>query len=113
MKFHKLATWPVLVLAISAAAQPYSGSQFAGMKWRGIGPYRGGRVLAVAGVPGEPGVYYFGGVAGGVWKTSDSGATWKPLTDKEPFDSIGALAVSDSDHNVIYAGTGEACIRGN
>jgi photosystem II stability/assembly factor-like uncharacterized protein len=103
----------VFVLAPALFSQTYNQALFGGMKWRGIGPYRGGRVLAVAGVPGEPGTYYFGAVAGGVWKTTDSGAVWKPLTDKEPFDSIGALAVADSDHNVIYVGTGEACIRGN
>ncbi len=105
----------LLVVLLSAAlfAQTYKESLFNGMKWRGIGPYRGGRVLAVTGVPGEPDTFYFGGVAGGVWKTTDAGATWHPLTDKEPFTSIGAIAVSDSDHNTIYVGTGEACIRGN
>jgi photosystem II stability/assembly factor-like uncharacterized protein len=64
-------------------------------------------------VPGEPNTFYFGGVAGGIWKTTDAGAIWRPLTDKQPFSSIGALAVADSDHNLLYAGTGEACIRGN
>jgi len=86
---------------------------FKSMKWRQIGPFRGGRVLAVEGVPGEPNVYYFGGVAGGVWKTVDGGANWKPLFDKEPISSIGALAVAPANHNIIYAGTGEACIRGD
>src|SRR5260370_262369 len=86
---------------------------FSGMQWRQIGPFRGGRALAIEGVPGEPDTYYFGAVAGGVWKTTDGGANWKPLFDKAGISSIGALAVAPSDHNVIYAGTGEAAIRGN
>ncbi|HEX4653726.1 MAG TPA: hypothetical protein VH227_05710 [Candidatus Udaeobacter sp.] len=83
------------------------------MRWRQVGPFRGGRALAVEGVTGEPDTYYFGGVAGGVWKTIDGGANWAPLFDKQPISSIGAIAVAPSDHNVVYAGTGEAAIRGN
>src|SRR3989442_9249708 len=86
---------------------------FNGMGWRQIGPFRGGRALAIEGVVGEPDTYYFGAVAGGVWKTTDGGANWIPLFDKAPISSIGALAVAPSDHNVIYVGTGEAAIRGN
>ena len=86
---------------------------FKAMQWRQIGPFRGGRALTIEGVPGEPDTYYFGAVAGGVWKTTDGGANWTPLFDKEPISSIGAIAVAPSDHNVIYAGTGEAAIRGN
>src|SRR5881409_1492728 len=86
---------------------------FNGMQWRQIGPFRGGRALTIEGVPGEPDTYYFGAVAGGVWKTIDGGANWTPLFDKEPISSIGAIAVAPSDPNVIYAGTGEAAIRGN
>jgi photosystem II stability/assembly factor-like uncharacterized protein len=86
-----------------------------GLTWRLVGPYRGGRVLAVSGVIGDTHTYYFGGVAGGVWKTTDGGLTWRPMTDKtkEMSPSIGAIAVAPSDPNVIYAATGEACIRGN
>ncbi|HTD23534.1 MAG TPA: hypothetical protein VK738_12825 [Terriglobales bacterium] len=86
-----------------------------GLTWRLIGPYRGGRVLAVSGVVGNAHTYYFGGVGGGVWKTTDGGLAWRPLTDKtkDMSASIGAIAVAPSDPNVIYAGTGEACIRGN
>ncbi len=86
-----------------------------GLQYRLVGPFRGGRVPAVAGVVGQPDVYYMGSAAGGVWKTTDGGLNWKPLTDKTKgmSPSIGALAVSESDPNVIYAGTGEACIRGN
>src|SRR5262249_3285835 len=71
---------------------------FSGMRWRQVGPFRGGRVLAVTGVPGEPNVFYFGGASGGVWKTTDSGVTWQPLFDKQPIASIGAIAVAASDH---------------
>ena len=83
------------------------------MRWRQVGPFRGGRVLAVTGVAGEPNVFYFGGASGGVWKTTDTGVTWQPLFDKQAIASIGAIAVAASDHNIIYAGSGEACIRGN
>jgi photosystem II stability/assembly factor-like uncharacterized protein len=111
--FRRVAVLLFVCLASVLFAQTYNQALFSGMKWRGIGPYRGGRVLAVTGVPGEPNTFYFGGVAGGIWKTTDAGAIWRPLTDKQPFTSIGALAVADSDHNRLYAGTGEACIRGN
>ena len=86
---------------------------FKGLTWRLVGPFRGGRVLAVSGVVGEPNTYYFGGVGGGVWKTTDGGLNWIPMSDKEKFSSIGAIAVAESDPNVIYVGTGEACIRNN
>src|SRR4029078_13420806 len=86
---------------------------FNGMRWRQVGPFRGGGALGIEGVVGEPETYYFGAVAGGVWKTIDGGANWTPLFDKQPISSIGAIAVAPSDHNVIYAGTGEAAIRGN
>ena len=88
---------------------------FEGLKYRLVGPFRGGRVLAVAGVPGEDNTYYFGAVAGGMWKTTDGGLNWKPLWDKfsEASPSVGAIAIAPSDPNVIYVGTGEACIRGN
>src|SRR3979411_2992447 len=86
---------------------------FNGMHWRQVGPFRGGRALAIEGVGGEEDTYYFGAVAGGVWKTTDGGANWTPLFDKAPISSIGALAVAQSDHNVVYVGTGEAAIRGN
>ena len=87
---------------------------FSALKLRQIGPFRGGRVDAVTGVPGEPLVYYFGGTGGGVFKTTDGGHTWRPITDGQiDFGSIGSIAVADSDHNVIYVGTGESAIRGN
>jgi photosystem II stability/assembly factor-like uncharacterized protein len=108
----------VLALFVTAtvgvvAAQQYNDSQMKGMKWRLVGPFRGGRVLAVTGIPGDPYTFYFGGVAGGLWRTNDAGITWTSLTDKEPFASIGAIAVSESNPGVIYVGTGESCLRGN
>jgi photosystem II stability/assembly factor-like uncharacterized protein len=86
-----------------------------GLQYRLVGPFRGGRVVAVAGVVGQENVYYFGATAGGVWKTTDGGLNWKPIFDKakDASPAIGAIAVSESDPNVIYVGTGEACIRGN
>src|SRR5438309_85000 len=86
---------------------------FGAMRWRQVGPFRGGRVLAVTGVPGEPNVFYFGGASSGVWKSSDAGANWQPIFDQENIASIGSIAVAPSDHNIIYVGSGEACIRGN
>src|SRR5207237_588227 len=85
---------------------------FKSMQWRQIGPFRGGRALAIEGVIGEPDTYYFGAVAGGVWKTVDGGANWTPLFDKQPISSIGALAVDQSDHKINYAGTAKAALRG-
>jgi photosystem II stability/assembly factor-like uncharacterized protein len=104
----------VLVLVVpTASARQIDPKVYNGMKWRLIGPFRGGRVLAVAGVPSQPYTYYFGAVSGGVWKTADGGTSWDPIFDKQRISSIGAIAVADSDPNVIYAGSGEACIRGN
>lgn len=82
------------------------------MRFRCIGPTRGGRVVAVAGDPQHRATFYFGAVAGGIWKTEDAGTTWKNISDGQlKTSSVGALAVSDSDPNVIYAGMGESCIR--
>ncbi|MGA7503985.1 MAG: hypothetical protein WBW57_07635 [Candidatus Sulfotelmatobacter sp.] len=83
------------------------------MKYRLIGPFRGGRSLTAAGIPGDPTTYYFGATGGGVWKSTDAGSTWSPIFDKEGTGSIGSIAVANSDHNILYVGTGEACIRGN
>jgi photosystem II stability/assembly factor-like uncharacterized protein len=105
---------PTQNVASTPAPQPqFSETLYDGMKWRLIGPFRGGRVLAVSGVPGQPNTYYFGAVAGGVWKTTDGGAGWQPMSDKEPFWSVGAIAVAPSNPSVVYVGTGEACIRGD
>ena len=86
---------------------------FKGMKYRLIGPFRGGRSLTAAGIPGDPTTYYFGATGGGVWKSTDGAMTWSSVFDKEGTSAIGSLAVANSNHNVLYVGTGEACIRGN
>ena len=78
-----------------------------------VGPYRGGRVVAVAGHPTDAMTFYFGACAGGVWKTTDGGLNWTPLFDSQDVQSIGAIAVAPSDPNVVYVGTGEYCWRGD
>ena len=108
-----MRTLALVALVSTAAAAQVPEAVFGAMRWRPIGPFRGGRALAVSGVRGKPLTFYFGSVAGGVFRTDDGGATWRPLFDDQPNLSIGALAVADSDPNVIYVGTGEACIRGN
>src|ERR1043166_204516 len=87
---------------------------FRSLEWRNIGPHRGGRCVAVAGHPTEPGTFYFGGCGGGVFKTTNGGSHWWNVSDGYfTTAAVGAIAVSDSDPNVVYAGTGEACIRSN
>ena len=81
------------------------------LKWRMIGPFRGGRTRAVAGVPAQPDVFYIGAVDGGVWKTDDAGRTWKPIFDDQPTQSIGAIGVAPSDPRIIYVGSGEGLHR--
>ncbi|NCF63201.1 MAG: glycosyl hydrolase [Gammaproteobacteria bacterium] len=98
------------------AAEPATGTDTArleGLEWRLVGPYRGGRVTTATGVPGKPNLYYMGATGGGIWKTENAGATWKNISDADfKVGTIGAVAVAESDHNVIYAGTGESPIRG-
>ncbi|MFZ0480620.1 MAG: hypothetical protein WAL71_15885 [Terriglobales bacterium] len=101
----------VLSFILSASAQPVPAELVNGLKWRLIGPFRGGRAVAVAGVPGDSTTFYFGSVNGGIWKTTDAGVVWKPIFDGQPVASIGALAVAPSDPRTIYAGTGESDIR--
>ena len=97
--------------AVPVRAQTIPPSAYAALRWRLIGPHRGGRVLAVAGVPGDPATFYFGAVDGGVWRTRNAGVTWEPLFDDQPIASVGALAVAPSDPSIIYVGTGEASLR--
>jgi photosystem II stability/assembly factor-like uncharacterized protein len=103
----------IAMSAASASASQYSPSLYGGMHWRMIGPFRGGRTLTATGVPGNPTLFYFGAVAGGVWKTNDAGRTWYPIFDGQNIASIGAVAVAPSDPNIIYVGTGEADMRTN
>ena len=106
-----------LIVPVSVSAQAaakYDTSLFRALVWRPVGPFRGGRVTAVAGVLDQPLVYYMGATGGGVWKTTDGGLTWQATSDKDfTAGSIGAIAVAPSDPNVVYVGTGESPIRGN
>jgi photosystem II stability/assembly factor-like uncharacterized protein len=109
-----LGIFAVVILgAIVSGAQSFDANLWKPVRWRLVGPARGGRTLAVSGVAGNPDVYYMGTVAGGVWKTTNAGLNWTPLTDTTDIRSIGAIAVAPSDANIIYAGTGESCIRGD
>jgi len=100
-----------LAFAISMFAQAVPAELFNGLQWRLIGPFRGGRAVAVAGVPGDSTTFYFGVVDGGIWKTTDAGVVWNPIFDGQNVASIGAIAVAPSDPKTIYAGTGESDIR--
>src|SRR3954470_16414339 len=105
------------ILAI-VTLQPTSAQQTpdlsGALRWRNIGPFRGGRVTAVAGIASQPLVYYMGATGGGVWKTDDAGLTWNNVSDGFFHSgSVGAVAVSQSDPDVVYVGMGEGCLRGN
>jgi photosystem II stability/assembly factor-like uncharacterized protein len=100
-----------LFLPLSTLSQISTQGLENALKWRNVGPFRGGRTRAVAGVPSEPNVFYAAQVNGGVWKTIDYGHTWTPIFDEQPTGSIGALAVAESNPNVVYAGSGEGLHR--
>src|ERR1700719_3435041 len=96
-----------LLLAVPSAAQ-ISPDHYSGMRWRQIGPFRAGRVSAVAGIPGNAGIYYMGTPGGGIWKTVNAGTTWLPISDgQSPVSSIGSIVVSPSNPNILYAGPGD------
>src|SRR4026207_1569425 len=104
----------LLLLSVSAHAQSIDSSFFNGLLYRLVGPARGGRVTPVTGVPSQPKTFYMGVASGGLFRTTDSGATWTPITDgKVPLGSTGSVAVADSDPNVIYLGTGSDGVRSN
>ncbi len=110
VRFILLCTLLVLLSGF-AFPQQLDPNFYNGLRWRMIGPHRGGRTVAVSGVESQPNVYYFGGVGGGVWKTENGGVTWNPIFNSEPTASIGAISVAQSNPNVIYVGTGEADFR--
>jgi photosystem II stability/assembly factor-like uncharacterized protein len=91
----------------------FSESSYAPLKYRSIGPHRGGRSAAVTGVPNQPNLFYFGATGGGVWKTEDGGQTYENISDGYFGGSIGSVAVAQSDPNVLYVGGGEVTLRGN
>jgi len=101
----------LLFLFTSASWAQVPESMYQGMRWRMIGPFRGGRTRAATGVPSQPNVFYMAPVNGGVWKSDDYGRTWNPIFDHEPTQSIGAIAVAGSDPNIIYVASGEGLHR--
>lgn len=109
--FGRLVVIAALLASSAATFAQVDPGSFDHLEWRLVGPFRGGRVLAAAGVPGQPQHFYFGSVNGGVWESNDAGRTWKPIFDDQPIGSIGALAIAPSDPNVIYVGSGEADMR--
>jgi hypothetical protein len=99
-------------LGFAIFGQQYPANLLAGLRWRDVGPMRGGRTYGVAGHAGQPDTFYFGSVGGGVWKTENAGRTWFPISDEGiPIGSIGAIAVAPSNPNIVYVGTGEPDIR--
>jgi len=100
-----------LAIAAAGAEAAVTPSLYQDLHWRSIGPFRGGRVLTVAGIAGDNRHFYFGAVDGGVWATGDAGRTWDPIFDQEPAGSIGAIALAPSNPNIMYVGTGEADMR--
>src|SRR5258708_931943 len=104
--------WLVALAAIgsmaSAGASAADAEHESDFKFRFVGPKVGNRIAAVAGIPGDPSVYYAGAASGGVWKSVDGGNLWEPIFDKQPAAAIGALAVARSEPNTVWAGTGEA-----
>src|SRR5947207_6056726 len=100
----------IAALGVSLFAQ-WTPNFYQSLRWRCIGPFRGGRTVGAVGVPGQPNVFYIGVNNGGVWKTNDYGRTWKPIFDDQPTGSIGAVAVAPSNPNILYVGSGEGLQR--
>src|SRR2546429_7871495 len=106
-----LSSFLLLTTISQASAQQFNPDLFESLHWRSIGPFRGGRTRAVAGVSSQPTVFSIAQVNGGVWKTDDFGGTWTPIFDDQPTGSVGCIAVAPSDPNIIYVGSGEGLQR--
>src|SRR5258708_11497137 len=100
-----------LLPPLLATAQQYDQSLYSGLRWRMIGPFRGGRVNAVSGAVGQPDTFYFGSVGGGLWKSTNAGRSWTPVFDAASSASIGAIGVAPSNPSTVYVGTGEPDTR--
>ncbi|MFO0938758.1 MAG: hypothetical protein U0798_19825 [Gemmataceae bacterium] len=111
MRRCSLAVFLFSMCVLPSQAQPFDPAHYAPLKWRCIGPFRGGRTVGATGVPGQPNLFYIGVNNGGVWKSTDAGRVWMPIFDSQPTGSIGALAVAPSNPNVIYVGSGEGLQR--
>ena len=111
MKIRTLILAATALASTVASAQPFDATLFSEMKWRMIGPHRGGRTKSAVGVPSKPGLFYIGVVNGGVWKTTDYGHTWNPIFDDQPTGSIGAIAIAPSNPDILYVGSGEGLQR--
>ena len=111
MKWFRPVAAVMLLAASVAFGASYDAKLFGEMRWRSIGPYRGGRTKSAVGVPSQPNVFYIGVCNGGVWKSNDYGRTWWPIFDDQPTGSIGAIAVAPSDPNIVYVGSGEGLQR--
>ena len=104
--------WLLAATLLSIAGGQTFGPQiYNGLRWRMVGPFRGGRTVAASGVPGQPNLFYIAANNGGIWKSNDYGRVWRPVFDEQPTGSIGALAVAPSDPQIIYAGSGEGLQR--
>ena len=120
-RYRPLCIFAILVGIVALAPPPatpqttasFDSSLFNAMRYRCIGPFRGGRAAAVTGLPGNPMTFFFGGTGGGVWRSDNGGQTWSSMSDGFFGGSIGAVAISDVDHNVMYVGGGECTVRGN
>ncbi len=109
--FVRLLLLVALSLSSTTAIAQFDPGSLDHLDWRLVGPFCGGRVLAVSGVPGQPQHCYFGSVNGGIWESNDAGRTWMPIFDDQPVGPIGTLAIAPSDPSVIHVGTGEADMR--
>src|ERR1700730_15993864 len=101
----------LVIIPAGMVAQSFDPGLYGDLRWRHVGPFRGGRTVGAAGVPQQPNLFYIGVNNGGVWKTTDYGLTWTPIFDAQPTQSIGSVAVAPSDPSIVYVGSGEGLQR--